>query len=151
MNEWPYYKALEIILCTTRNVLLPNLFIPFGEIFLDSLHQLRQLSVLTAHSGPEHIGYFCLTSIQTSEALIKELLSLRTVMAKGETSGNLLLLSGYEAWRSCFVKSRVTLKDVLMKRPKLYPVLIYKRFFFKWGSGVDRTQGAGLVGLFSSV
>lgn len=27
------------------------------------------------------------------------------------------------------MKSRVTLKDVLMKRPKMHPVLIYKRFF----------------------
>lgn len=57
-----------------------------------------------------------LVPIQTSEAVIKEQLSLRPRMAKGETSGNLLLLSGYEAWRLCFMESGVALKDMWMKR-----------------------------------
>lgn len=73
-------------------------------------HQLRQLSVLTASFWPWNTSVFSVpTSFQTSEAVIKEQLSLRPVMAKGETSRNILLLKHN-------VKCGATLKDTWMKR-----------------------------------
>lgn len=52
-----------IILCIITRLV----FIPFGENFLQSLHQLRQLSVLMASLWPWNtLVISVLTSIQTS-------------------------------------------------------------------------------------
>lgn len=102
---WPYYKALLrevlvacIILCSTRNVVLPNLSLSL--LLRTSYSTFIWDSVLCSQASFWTGNKLVFLLLFPSKIMIKVQLLLRLRMGKGETSGNLLLLSGCEAWSS---------------------------------------------------